>query len=79
MNEIRPEALALAETILFMKMIEFRFPYLRFRRTRLGSVCWTCESDPTHGLPDGWMLSYLYQNQQSLKVCLSLGEDFPDR
>ncbi len=75
MNDAKPEGLTLAETILFMKMITFRYPYLRFRETKLGTVCWTCVSDPVHGLPEGWMLNYLYRNQQNLKTCLSYSSE----
>lgn len=72
MRNTHPSPVEQAETILFIKMILFRYPYLRFRETRLRTVCWTCIDDPVDGLPEQWMLIYLYQNQESLRLCLSM-------
>ena len=72
MRETWPNAAELAETILFIKMIRYRYPYLKFRRSKLDTVCWKCTSEPVSGMPEDWMLYYLYQNQVCLKLCLDL-------
>ena len=71
MKETHPEALEQAEVILFLKMLRFRYPYLSFRQTKLGIVSWYCLSEPLFGLPEHWMLVYLYRHQKSLKTYLS--------
>lgn len=71
-NDTAEDGLRGAEVILFIKMLRFRYPYLEFRENRLGVVSWYCISEPLDGLPDTWMLIYLYRNQLALRRYLNL-------
>lgn len=70
-KDTHPSVLSQAETILFIKMIRFRYPYLEFRETKLGVISWHCLEPPVYGLPEHWMLVYLYRHQETIRAYLS--------
>ncbi len=71
MNDEPFDALEEARAIAFICMMEQRYPYLSFRQTRLGTLSLVCLSDPVDGLPEHWMLMYLYSHQELLRGYLS--------
>lgn len=71
MRERQADAVEEAEAILYLCLIRHRYPYLKFRETKLGTLSWYCVETPTGGLPDHWMLVYLYRHQALLRAYLS--------